>query len=138
MECLINVDVPDLEEAIAFYERGIGLRLSRRLFDGTVAEMLGASSPIYLVAKAAGSSPGPHTAQRRDYRRHWTPVHLDFVVTDLAGAIDKALAAGASLEGEPQSFAWGRLATLSDPFGNGVCLVQWLGRGYGEAEQAAG
>ena len=35
MECLINIDVANLEEAIAFYEQGVGLRLARRLFGGT-------------------------------------------------------------------------------------------------------
>ena len=48
------------------------------------------------------------------------------------GTIEKASVAGARLEGEVQSFVWGRLATLSDPFGNGLCFVQWRGRGYGE------
>ena len=65
MDCLINIDVANLDEAIAFYERGVGLRLTRRLFDGTVAEMQGTSSAVYLVAKASGSSPSPRTSQVR-------------------------------------------------------------------------
>jgi predicted enzyme related to lactoylglutathione lyase len=132
MEYLLNIDVPDLERAIAFYENGVGLRLRRRLFEGTVAEMLGASSPVYLMEKQPNSSPSAYTAQRRDYQRHWTPVHLDFVVPDLAMAIERALQAGATLEGDPQSFEWGRQAVMSDPFGHGLCFVQWVGRGYDE------
>ena len=131
-EILINIDVSDLEQAIEFYQNAAGLRLGRRLFDGTVAEMLGASSSIYLLARQPGSSAGSHVSQTRDYRRHWTPVHLDFVVEDIEAAIDKALLAGAKLECEARSFVWGCLATLSDPFGNGICFVQWQGRGYGE------
>src|SRR5262245_17692721 len=131
MDCMINIDVSDLERAIVFYEQGLDLRLVRRLFDGTVAEMLGASSPIYLIEKADGTAPGPYTDQRRDYQRHWTPVHLDFVVSNMDAAVERALAAGAVLEGVPQSFVWGQLATLSDPFGHGFCFVQWEGRGYG-------
>lgn len=131
-EILINIDVADLQRAIEFYENAVGLRFGRYLFDATVAEMLGASSPIYLLAKEPGSSPGVHVSQARDYRRHWTPVHLDFVVEDIDTAIEKASVAGARLEGESRSFVWGRLATLSDPFGNGICFVQWQGRGYGE------
>jgi predicted enzyme related to lactoylglutathione lyase len=129
---LINIDVPDLEEAVEFYQRAVGLRLGRRLFDGTVAEMVGASVPIYLVVKEPGSSPSSQTSQRRAYSRHWTPVHLDFMVEDIERTVEKALAAGAKLEANLQSFAWGRLATMSDPFGHGLCLLQWNGRGYDE------
>ena len=144
MDLLINVDVDDLEAAIAFYQRGVGLRVGRRLFEGTVVEMLGASSPIYLMEKKAGTSASTYTSQFRDYGRHWTPVHLDFIVDDVAAAARNALAAGPKLEGELQSFSWGRQATMSDPgrrqlflslnsdpFGHELCFVQWLGKGYG-------
>ncbi len=47
-------------------------------------------------------------------------------------ATRNAVAAGATLEGEISSFAWGRQATLSDPFGHGFCLLQWRGGGYDE------
>ena len=132
MELLVNIDVGDLEEAIRFYERAVGLRLGRRLFEGTVAEMLGASSPLYLMLKQPGSSPSARTSQIRDYQRHWTPVHLDFVVSDLDAAVARALNAGAKLEGPLQTFNWGCQACMSDPFGNGLCFVQWVGRGYEE------
>ena len=134
MDALINIDVPNLEQAIRFYEAAIGLRLSRRLFGDTVAEMMGASSPIYLIAKPENSAPIPEPGPGRTYQRHWTPVHLDFVVDNLGKAIEKAEKAGAKLETAPQSFAWGALATLSDPFGHGLCLLQWSGTGYDEVE----
>lgn len=62
--------------------------------------------------------------------RHWTPVHLDFVVPDLDAAIDRARLAGATLEGAPTTHAYGRLALLADPFGHGFCLIEFTGRGY--------
>jgi predicted enzyme related to lactoylglutathione lyase len=127
---LVNVDVDDLERAIAFYTAALGLRVERRLFDGSVAEMLGGSSRIYLMAKPAGSVPSPETSSVRDYRRHWTPVHLDFEVDDVPAAVERAVTAGAKLEGNVQSFNWGRQATLSDPFGHGFCLLQFSGSGY--------
>lgn len=133
MEALINIDVPDLERAIRFYEDGLGLRLSRKLFSGTVAEMSGASSPIHLLEKREGSTPGSTQIQRRAYSRHWTPVHIDFVVDDLDNAIARATNAGAQLEAGPQTFEWGRLAALSDPFGHGLCLIQWSAKGYDAA-----
>src|SRR5688572_29205810 len=115
MEALINIDVPDLGRAIRFYEDGLGLRLHRKLFSGTVAEMVGVPSPIYLLAKPEGSPPSSYIAQSRAYSRHWTPVHLDFVVDDLDSAVAKAKRAGARLEAGPEAFEWGRQATLSDP-----------------------
>lgn len=130
MDILVNIDVDELERAIAFYTAALDLRLGRRLFDGSVAEMLGASSTIYLIAKPAGSVPAPGAASVRDYRRHWTPVHLDFIVDDVSAAVERAVAAGARLEGDIQSFGWGRQATLSDPFGHGFCILQFSGTGY--------
>ncbi|WP_404991128.1 VOC family protein [Cupriavidus pauculus] len=130
MELLINIDVDDLERGIGFYEAGLGLRLHRKLFDGTVAEMHGACAPIYLLAKAAGSLATTRSDTRRDYTRHWTPVHLDFVVAALEPAIEQALGAGAELEDWPQDFAWGRQARLSDPFGHGLCFIEWKSGGY--------
>ena len=68
----------------------------------------------------------------RDYRRHWTPVHLDFVVEDLGAAVRRAEGAGAVLEGGIQEKKWGRLANMADPFGNGLCFLEFQGRGYDE------
>ncbi|MBO9661513.1 VOC family protein [Dokdonella sp.] len=128
---LANIDVDDLDRAEAFYVDALGLRVGRR-FGGEVVELLGASSPLYLLRKDADSMAGDATSQRRDYRRHWTPVHLDFVVADLDAALQRALDAGAMLEGSPRTANWGRVATLADPFGHGFCLLQFLGRGYDE------
>lgn len=128
---LANVDVDDLARAEAFYVTALGLRVGRR-FGGDGVELLGASSPIYLLRKAAGRTAGDVAAQTRDYRRHWTPVHLDFVVPDLAAALARARDAGATLEGEPRTANWGRIATLADPFGHGFCLLEFRGRGYDE------
>jgi predicted enzyme related to lactoylglutathione lyase len=130
MQLLVNVDVDDIERAIEFYRAAFGLHLGRRLFGGSVAEMLGASSMIYLLAKPAGTLPSRQASSARDYHRHWTPVHLDFEVVDIDAAVERAVAAGARLENEPRSFDWGRLAMLSDPFGHGFCLLQFTDRGY--------
>ena len=132
MELLINIDVDDIEKATAFYQTGLDLRIGRRLFGGSVIEMLGASAKIYLLAKSAGSSASSSAALTRDYRRHWTPVHLDFVVENITAAVQRASAAGAILEGEIQAHKWGRLAIMSDPFGHGFCFVQFLGKSYDE------
>ncbi|RJG14426.1 VOC family protein [Pseudomonas cavernicola] len=130
MQWLVNIDVPDLDAAITFYTQALDLRLSRRLFDGDVAELLGGPAPLYLLHNPAGST--ACVGDERDYRRHWTPLHLDFVVDDLPAACDRALAAGARSEGAIRGEVWGRIATFADPFGHGFCLLQWQGRGYAE------
>jgi len=128
---LINIDVDDLDRAVAFYTAAFGLRVGRRFGAGAV-ELEGATSPMYLLTKAAGTAAGSATGERRRYARHWTPVHLDFVVASLESALAAALAAGATLEDEPATHAWGRIAHLADPFGHGLCLIEFLGRGYDE------
>jgi predicted enzyme related to lactoylglutathione lyase len=128
---LINIDVGDLERAVAFYTAALGLKVARKLGPSAI-ELLGAGSPIYLLEKAAGSPAGPATDERRRYRRHWTPVHLDFVVADVDAAVARTVAAGATLEVPTATHAWGKIAQLADPFGHGLCLIEFIGRGYDE------
>ncbi|MFJ3461775.1 GNAT family N-acetyltransferase [Achromobacter spanius] len=131
MRILVNIDVPDLEHAIGFYQTAFGLTLNRRL-GSTGAELLGADAPIYLLEKAAGTPTAGAARQPRDYARHWTPVHLDVVVDDVDQAVARAVAAGARLEDPPATHDWGRIAHLADPYGHGICILQFLGRGYDE------
>ena len=128
---LANIDVDDLERATEFYCRAFKLTVGRR-FGRAAVELRGASSAIYLLEKAAGTRAAPATEQRRDYARHWTPVHLDFVVDEIGPAVARAKSAGARLEHEVRTHDWGRIAVMSDPFGHGFCLIQFLGRGYDE------
>jgi lactoylglutathione lyase len=127
MKVLINVDVPDLAQAQAFYTVAFGWVAGRRL-GGQVQELLGPDVPVYLLCKHAGTQ-GAGSSQR-DYGRHWTPVHADLVVEDLDTALQRALGAGARLEGEVRAAAWGRIAQLADPYGHGWCLIEFTDRGY--------
>ena len=128
VDLLVNIDVPELDGAVAFYTRALGLTVGRRFGDDGV-ELLGATSPIYLLAKPAGTTPAPG-ARPRNYVRHWTPVHLDFVVADVDAAVDRAVEAGAKVDEPATDRSWGRIAILADPFGHGFCLLQFRGRGY--------
>jgi predicted enzyme related to lactoylglutathione lyase len=65
-------------------------------------------------------------------------VHLDCVVMDLPAAVQRAIAAGATLDQDMQPRKWGRIATLADPFGNGFCLLEFSGRGYEELLAGSG
>jgi predicted enzyme related to lactoylglutathione lyase len=129
VKLLVNIDVEDVERATRFYCEALGLRVGRR-FDGSI-ELLGLEAPIYLLEKAKGTETFSGGV-RRDYVRHWTPVHLDFAVTDLPRAVARAKAAGARLERDIEASSWGRIAMFSDPFGNGFCLLEFTGGGYDE------
>lgn len=131
MQFLINIDVDDLDRAIAFYRDAFGLRVGRRLGAGAV-EMLGGNAPMYLLENAPGTPAAGSVSQMRRYERHWTPLHLDMVVDDVEAAVEKAVAAGATLESEIRVNKWGAIAGLSDPFGHGFCLLEFRGRGYDE------
>lgn len=128
----VCIDVDDLDRGVAFYTRALGLEQGRRLGDEW-AELLGGPCPIDVLAKPPGTAALPTgTRGLRDYERHWTPVHLDFVVEDIDESVRRAVSAGATLERGVQDKAWGRHAILADPFGHGFCLLQFRGRGYDE------
>ena len=131
MQLLVNLDVDDLEKAILFYGSAFELEVGRR-FGSSGVEMLGSSAPIYLLVKSPGTPASDTTSQRRSYERHWTPVHLDFVVENIESAVQKTIAIGARLEKPVATHKWGKLALMADPFGHGFCFVQFLGRGYDE------
>lgn len=131
MEFLVNLDVDDLDAAIAFYGAAFGLAVGRR-FGPSGAELLGGPAPVYLLVKPAGTPAFAAAGQQRSYARHWTPVHLDFVVDDIDRAVRQAIAAGARLEQAVSAHPWGKLALMFDPFGHGFCFVQFVGRGYDE------
>lgn len=67
---LVNIDAPDLANAVRFYTTALGLEVARHL-GPDIAELRGAPSPIYLTQRTE--------AAPRTYERHWTPVHLAFV-----------------------------------------------------------
>jgi predicted enzyme related to lactoylglutathione lyase len=128
-DLLLNIDVPDMEQGIAFYTAALGLEVGRR-FDSGFVELVGRDAPIYLLCKDAGTAIGPADADLRRYERHWSPVHVDFVVEDMDSAIARAKAAGATQEGETCEAPYGRLAMFADPFGHGFCLIEFNAAGY--------
>jgi predicted enzyme related to lactoylglutathione lyase len=131
MDFLVNLDVDDLDKAVRFYTSAFALKVGRR-FGAFGVEMLGSSAPIYLLVKSPGTPASETTSQHRSYERHWTPVHLDFIVDEIEPAVQKAVSAGARLEQPIATHKWGKLALMADPFGHGFCFVQFLGRGYDE------
>ncbi|SOC25569.1 predicted enzyme related to lactoylglutathione lyase [Alloalcanivorax xenomutans] len=131
MKVVVNIDVPELGRAIEFYCAALGLRHSRTL-DNDVAELTGASSVIYLLQKPSGSKAAETLLEPRCYARHWTPVHIDFVVDDIEQAAGRALRAGAVRESEGTEWRASKCITFSDPFGHGFCLIEFAGETYSD------
>ena len=128
-EILVNIDVPNLEDGVAFYSNGLSFE-KLRVFGGRVAEMSAGNCRVYLLAKSEGTPSTTFNEQHRPYMRHWTTVHLDVSVPRIESALEKAQAAGGTLESGPETHEWGTIAELSDPFGNGFCIIQFTEAGY--------
>ncbi len=131
MRIIVNIDVPELAPAIKFYSEALGLSLSR-IIEEDVAELAGSSTVIYLLAQVAGSVPVSSGKEARQYTRHWTPVHIDFVVDDLAASASKAINAGAIQESACIEWRGSKCITFSDPFGHGFCLIEFLNETYSD------
>jgi predicted enzyme related to lactoylglutathione lyase len=119
MDVHVYIGVTDLESGIAFYTQGIGLRLRRRLRPNWV-ELEGASVPIFLDLVSD---------RLRNFAGPWT-VHLDFVTDDLDAAVQQVQDAGAVLDRPLQDREWGRMANMTDPFGNSFDLIEFAPGGY--------
>jgi predicted enzyme related to lactoylglutathione lyase len=123
------IDFADLERGIAFYCDGLGLALKRRLSPSWV-ELEGGNLPIFLLGNRSPTAQLGNTQIRRDFGRHWTPVHLDFIVPDIDAAVARLTGLGATLDREIQQADYGRMANMADPFGNGFDLIEFSGSGY--------
>ncbi len=119
----VSIDVPSLEQGVAFYCAAFGLSKKFEPVPG-VAILHGLNVELCLLEKPAGSQPSPNTGDRRRYERHWTPVHLDFQVEDLHLALQRVEAQGAVREQVFEHPEHGSAAFCSDPFGNGFCLLE--------------
>ena len=117
----ICIDVPDLVAATAFYRDALGCTLVRE--ESTHNTLSADGVTIYVALKEAGSGATRTTACQRTYERHWTPVHLDFEVDDVAETVERVERAGGTQE-DSKSGDWGAAAFCADPFGNGFCLLK--------------
>jgi predicted enzyme related to lactoylglutathione lyase len=121
----VCIDVPDLARGVEFYRSTFGFdAVAREGF----TELVGAPIPIDILPR----EPKSRTAENaeRTYERHWTPVHVDFVVENVDEVVARAVALGARVESGPIDQPFGRIAQLADPFGHGLCIIQMSERGY--------
>ena len=123
------IEVAELDRGIEFYCEGLDLSLKRRLSPSWV-ELEGANLPVFLLGNLPPVAGLGSTKVPRNYRRHWTPVHLDFIVPDLDGAVSRLRALGGTLDRDIRIEDYGRMANMADPFGNGFDLIEFSGAGY--------
>lgn len=122
MEITVSIDVPSIDEGLAFFGAVFGFVETSRPHPG-YAKLTAGAVNIGLLAKPAGSSPAKGSNDIRKYERHWTPVHADFRVDDFQAALERAMRAGARIEQEHLVPGYPPVAFCSDPFGHGFCIV---------------
>lgn len=129
------IEVTTAEQGVAFYCDGLGLSVKRRLSPRWI-ELEGASLPIFLLAGRSAVADLGAVSAPRDYGRHWTPVHLDFVVDDIDRMTSRLVERGGTLDRDIAQREYGRIANMADPFGNGFDLIEFSGPGYANVKRS--
>jgi len=123
------IEVTEPALGIEFYCDGLGLTVKRRLSPRWI-ELAGANVPIFLLGNRPAVADLGSTRVPRDYQRHWTPIHLDFIVADLDAMVSRLKDVGGSLDRAVKEREYGCIANMADPFGNGFDLIEFSGSGY--------
>jgi predicted enzyme related to lactoylglutathione lyase len=116
----ISIDVPDLQQGETFYCDALGCTKLRD--QGDMCILSAGNTDIYLLKRDPGSQTSTTSDSARSFKRHWTPVHLDFGVDNVEKAVALILELGGKVEGD-ESGDWGAIAYCVDPFGHGFCLI---------------
>ena len=117
----VSIDVSNLKKAETFYVEALGCKKVRDQGSNMVVLSV-ENSDIYLQEKEPGTKPLLSSSVVRDYERHWSPVHLDFICDNVDKLVSKILNFGGVHEGG-DSGDWGSIAYCADPFGNGFCVI---------------
>jgi catechol 2,3-dioxygenase-like lactoylglutathione lyase family enzyme len=123
MRISVSLDVPSLAAGLEFYGRALGFVEQSRPMP-VLAFITAGEAHILLIEKPEGSFPFKGATVTRQYKRHWTPIHLDFSVPDAKAAKEAAEAAGALCEAWYDIPGRPRTAFMADPFGHGFCLIE--------------
>lgn len=118
----VCIDVSEMKKAIKFYTQALGCQLIKEADEYTELSFDGLR--VYLAARENDSNPLVKGEAVRSFERHWTPVHLDFHVSDIDRCISSIIELGGQKEGG-SSGNWGTAAFCADPFGNGFCVMEY-------------
>ena len=121
MKLSVSIDVSDLKKAEKFYIEALGLSKVKDFGENSII-LASENCDIYLQEKQAGTKPLKSDDVVRDYERHWTPIHLDFLTKDIDEVVKRIINHGGVREGG-ESGDWGSIAYCADPFGNGFCVI---------------
>jgi predicted enzyme related to lactoylglutathione lyase len=121
MKLSVSIDVSDLKKGEKFYIEALGLSKVKDFGENSIV-LASENCDIYLQEKQAGTKPIKSDDVVRNYGRHWTPIHLDFLTKDIDEVVKRIIDHGGVHEGG-QSGDWGSIAYCADPFGNGFCVI---------------
>ncbi|WP_444915882.1 VOC family protein [Microbulbifer sp. TRSA007] len=116
----ISIDVSNIKQAEYFYIKALGCKKLRD--QGGMSVISVENCDIYLQEKEARSVAAPTETVERNYSRHWTPVHIDFLAENVDEIVKRIVKLGGKHEGGERG-DWGTIAYCSDPFGNGFCVI---------------
>lgn len=108
--------VPDVPTALAFYERAFGL--SRRFLheSNTYGELETGTTRLAFAAETLAKTHGDFRPSRLSEKP--CAMELALVTDDVAAAVERAVAAGATLHASPEQKPWGQtVAYVRDPNG---------------------
>jgi predicted enzyme related to lactoylglutathione lyase len=109
---LLVIFSKDIERSVAFYE-SLGLRFERHSHPpcGDHYASLGGDC-VFEICRV------------RDGEQPMSPLTFGFHVSGMDRAVEEAVANGGMLKRKPHSTEWGRTATVTDPDGNRVLLME--------------
>ena len=105
VDCL-GIQVPDIDEALAFYQDRLGQRLLWR-------------TPTSAGLAFSDADPMPELVLHTDF---W-PTATAVKVACVAEAVERFLISGGTLVEAPSEIAIGRLAVVADPWNNHLVLL---------------
>ena len=125
------ITVVDGAKAIEFYKQAFGAEEKFRLSEP--GGRIGHAEIQIGDCRLMISDEYPELDVLGPESRGGTTAGLHLLVEDVDAVFSAAVAAGAKeLKPVSDQFYGERSGKLADPFGHGVCLVQFLGRGYDE------
>ncbi|MEM8599214.1 MAG: VOC family protein [Bacteroidota bacterium] len=113
--------VPDVEDALAFYERAFGLDRGFVHESGDYAELATGATVLAFAADELAASNFPAAYRRADPALPPPAFEVAFVTEDVGAAFARAVEAGAAVLSQPTQKPWGQtVAYVRD--GNGVVV----------------
>jgi lactoylglutathione lyase len=108
------VYVDDVDKCTAFYRDVLGIPLDYAVEGWTQFKSNGAALVLHPKREQPQASPSG------------SAVHLTFRVDDLNAEYERLSARAVQFLAPPAKIAWGKHATLLDPEGNAIDLIEWV------------